>query len=113
MAGLAGHRFRRIGGAAGFGRIAWIGGLKPVSTARLYSPSLQPALPPASLTTPRGSRGLGGGGGFGVRLMIFHSLFAVLHRFQVFRGLSGWGWRRFPRRICRWPSSRNCFRTSW
>ncbi|MBG8627675.1 hypothetical protein COH84_03485 [Neisseria meningitidis] len=37
MAGLAGHRFRGIGGAAGFGRIAWIGGLKPISTARLYS----------------------------------------------------------------------------
>ncbi|MBG8608327.1 hypothetical protein E0W28_12605 [Neisseria meningitidis] len=42
MAGLAGHRFRGIGGAAGFGRIAWIGGLKPISTAisttHLYSP---------------------------------------------------------------------------
>ncbi|MBG8752609.1 hypothetical protein E4W17_09815 [Neisseria meningitidis] len=32
--------------------------------------------------------------------------------FQVFRGLSG-SWRRFPRRLCRWPSSRNCLRTSW
>ncbi|MBJ7835769.1 hypothetical protein E0W53_00590 [Neisseria meningitidis] len=42
MAGLAGHRFRGIGGAAGFGRIAWIGGLKPISTTRLYNPSLQP-----------------------------------------------------------------------
>ncbi|ENX1496864.1 hypothetical protein E0J81_06395 [Neisseria gonorrhoeae] len=42
VAGLAGHRFRRIGGAAGFGRIAWIGGLKPVSTARLYSLPCRP-----------------------------------------------------------------------
>ncbi|ENT0494174.1 hypothetical protein DLH49_10265 [Neisseria gonorrhoeae] len=42
MAGLAGHRFRRIGGAAGFGRIAWNGGLKPVSTARLYSLPCRP-----------------------------------------------------------------------
>ncbi|MBG8894998.1 hypothetical protein FYM34_10980, partial [Neisseria meningitidis] len=48
MAGLAGHRFRGIGGAAGFGRIAWIGGLKPISTAHLYSPSLQPSLQPVS-----------------------------------------------------------------
>ncbi|PVZ44378.1 hypothetical protein DEF53_03505 [Neisseria meningitidis] len=37
MAGLAGHRFRGIGGAAGFGRIAWIGGLKPISTTHLYT----------------------------------------------------------------------------
>ncbi|WP_123827820.1 hypothetical protein, partial [Neisseria meningitidis] len=55
MAGLAGHRFRGIGGAAGFGRIAWIGGLKPISTAHLYSPSLQPvstAISTARLYSP-------------------------------------------------------------